>query len=220
MTEEKRSRVLGMILASVSRGVFPQRYLYGHVAKDGETVPDGLIKCTINGTDYVGAVLPQLPEWDKKKHPYALIAYYNCDQKESGSRCARLICSSEPILYTHKRMGLVKVGYEVLGDIRCFGLVTHDVLWDWFFDQKKPYPPINEWVFDVDKECGEHYDERTVIFSTLPNTSSVVDAYMYLIWSNHDVYCTEDSIDRPDQNVLAGKLYHSEAESEYIPIFE
>ena len=74
MTEEKRSRVLGMILASVSRGVFPQRepigYLYGHVAKEGETPTH-----TINGVDYVGAVLPKLPEWDRQKYPYAYIYY-------------------------------------------------------------------------------------------------------------------------------------------------
>lgn len=53
MTDEKRSRVLGMILGSVSRGQFPQRepvaFLYGHVAKEGETPTN-----TTNGVDDVG----------------------------------------------------------------------------------------------------------------------------------------------------------------------
>jgi hypothetical protein len=63
MTEEMRSRVLGMILGSVSRGQFPQRepigYLYGHVAKEGETPTH-----TINGVGYVGVVAPGLPVVD------------------------------------------------------------------------------------------------------------------------------------------------------------
>jgi hypothetical protein len=60
MTDEKRSRVLGMILGSVSRGQFPQRepvaFLYGHVAKEGETPTH-----TINGVGYVGVVAPKIP---------------------------------------------------------------------------------------------------------------------------------------------------------------
>lgn len=76
MTDEKRSRVLGMILGSVSRGQFPQRepvaFLYGHVAKEGETPTH-----TINGVWYVGAVCPDIfkvytPEL-QAEYPFALL---------------------------------------------------------------------------------------------------------------------------------------------------
>lgn len=54
---------MGMYLLGVCspRRAFPQRepigYLYGHIAKDGETPTH-----TINGVDYVGNVLPKAPE--------------------------------------------------------------------------------------------------------------------------------------------------------------
>ena len=75
MTEEMVSRVKGTILGLVSRGQFPQRepvaYLYGHVAKEGETPTH-----TINGVEYVGAVLPALPEYDKTVYQYATLFYH------------------------------------------------------------------------------------------------------------------------------------------------
>lgn len=47
----------------------PVGYLYGHVAKEGETPTH-----TINGVDYVGAVLPDINAvWtDKEKYPFAV----------------------------------------------------------------------------------------------------------------------------------------------------
>lgn len=51
----------------------PIGYFYGHETKDGEEVPDGCIKHTINGVDYVGAVLPKLPEYDADVYPWAVI---------------------------------------------------------------------------------------------------------------------------------------------------
>ena len=49
----------------------PVAYLYGHVAKEGETPTH-----TIDGVGYVGAVLPKLPEWDTVAYPYAVIGYF------------------------------------------------------------------------------------------------------------------------------------------------
>ena len=53
---------------------FPKKkligFLYGHIAQEGETPTH-----TINGVDYVGAVLPKVPEWDKKKYPHAYLRY-------------------------------------------------------------------------------------------------------------------------------------------------
>ena len=61
MTNDMRSRVLGHIMAALSRGTFPTRepvaWLYGHVAKEGETPTH-----TINGVDYVGVVAPKIPQ--------------------------------------------------------------------------------------------------------------------------------------------------------------
>lgn len=63
MTDNMRSRVLGMILGSVSKGQFPQRepvaFFYGHVAKEGETPTH-----PINGVGYVGWIGPKLPDTD------------------------------------------------------------------------------------------------------------------------------------------------------------
>lgn len=68
MTEEMISRVKGMIAALVSRGQFPKRepvaFLYGHVAKEGETPTH-----TINGVEYVGEILPEV----QKTHAYVYI---------------------------------------------------------------------------------------------------------------------------------------------------
>lgn len=50
----------------------PTAFFYGHVAKDGETPTH-----TFDGVDYVGAILPPLPEWDKTLCPYAVIGI--CD---------------------------------------------------------------------------------------------------------------------------------------------
>ena len=49
----------------------PVAYLYGHVAKEGETPTH-----TINGVDYVGAVTPDIDTvWtDKKTYPYCIVA--------------------------------------------------------------------------------------------------------------------------------------------------
>ena len=99
MTEEKRSRVLGMILASVSRGVFPQRepigYLYGHVAKEGETPTHN-----VGGVDYVGVVAPGLPECG---FPYATVEY------ETIMGFAYLCFSSVPLEMAHKENGNIRV---------------------------------------------------------------------------------------------------------------
>jgi hypothetical protein len=46
----------------------PIGYLYGQVAKEGETPTH-----TINGVDYIGEILPKLPKWDDKAYPYAVV---------------------------------------------------------------------------------------------------------------------------------------------------
>jgi hypothetical protein len=55
----------GIGLPKVEKSV---AYLYGHVAKEGETPTH-----TINGVGYVGAVLPKLTDRDKEKYPYVCI---------------------------------------------------------------------------------------------------------------------------------------------------
>ena len=71
----KEGLALGLTGASLPytgdyTGKEPIGFLYGRVAKDGETPTH-----TINGVGYVGAVLPKVPEWDKKKYPHAYIRY-------------------------------------------------------------------------------------------------------------------------------------------------
>lgn len=46
----------------------PVAYLYGHVAKEGETPTH-----TINGVDYVGEILPALPEGIEETYKYKFI---------------------------------------------------------------------------------------------------------------------------------------------------
>ena len=63
----------GYLLSLCSpRRAFPQRepigYLYGHVAKEGET-PTHII----NGVDYVGAALPKVPEVDTREYPHLYV---------------------------------------------------------------------------------------------------------------------------------------------------
>lgn len=49
-------------------GKEPIGFLYGREAKEGET-PTHII----DDVDYVGAILPPLPEWDKTAYPYAFL---------------------------------------------------------------------------------------------------------------------------------------------------
>lgn len=87
-----RSFAMGMLPGAVSRAQFPQAqkepvaYLYGQVAKEGETPTH-----TIDGVGYVGAVLPKLPEWDREAYPYAVIF----QRGGHGLRCA-----SKPWVWT------------------------------------------------------------------------------------------------------------------------
>jgi hypothetical protein len=80
--------MLGYFAGAVIRRMRGQKqktlvgYLYGHVAKEGET-PTHII----DGVGYVGAALPKLPEWDKEKYPYALI--------RDASSQAHLYCFSD-----------------------------------------------------------------------------------------------------------------------------
>lgn len=67
----------GIAIALLSKGrQFPHRepvaFLYGHVAKEGETPTH-----TINGVGYVGVIAPKLPvEWNTDERPYGLIHTY------------------------------------------------------------------------------------------------------------------------------------------------
>ena len=83
---DERSFWLGVSLGLAGKGlppiktaepVEPVAYLYGHIAKEGETVTHP----NINGVDYVGAVLPKLPEWDRAAYPYAFIHYGFTNEK-------------------------------------------------------------------------------------------------------------------------------------------
>lgn len=108
MTEEMRSRVLGAMMACVSRGVFlqpnaePVAFLYGRAPKEGETPTH-----TIDSVDYVGVVLPPLPEWDTEAYPYALIsaAYWAHKQlfcfasAPVGTKGGGVSALTEPISY-------------------------------------------------------------------------------------------------------------------------
>jgi hypothetical protein len=51
----------------------PIGFLYGHVAKEGEEIPNGWIKRTINGVDYVGMVLSDLPASPDETYKYQVI---------------------------------------------------------------------------------------------------------------------------------------------------
>lgn len=63
--------IIGQALKPILwRAKEPIGYLYGHVAKEGETPTH-----TIDGVDYVGVITPKLPEWNKTTHPYAVIGY-------------------------------------------------------------------------------------------------------------------------------------------------
>ena len=80
--------VTGLIMARCSpRRAFykpePIGYLYGHIAKEGEEVPDGCIKRTIDGVDYVGVVAPDIrsvytPEL-QEAYPYAYVCFDDYD---------------------------------------------------------------------------------------------------------------------------------------------
>lgn len=48
----------------------PVAFLYGHIAKEGETPTH-----SINGVDYVGWIGPKLPVYDQSKYKYALLGY-------------------------------------------------------------------------------------------------------------------------------------------------
>lgn len=73
-----QSFLTGLAMALCSRGRIPHRepvaFLYGHVAKEGETPTH-----TINGVGYVGAVLPDIETvWtDKKTYHYAHITRFD-----------------------------------------------------------------------------------------------------------------------------------------------
>lgn len=74
MTDKMRSFLKGLALGLAGKplefapGEEPTAFFYGRVAKEGETPTH-----TFDGVDYVGAILPPLPEWDKTVYPYALI---------------------------------------------------------------------------------------------------------------------------------------------------
>lgn len=89
----------------------PVAYLYGHIAKEGETPTH-----TINGVDYVGAVLPKLPETDL---PYAVLRpSYTANGKVLPPT---LLCSSAPwtgdalgdiVFYSTEGTDIIKAEYD------------------------------------------------------------------------------------------------------------
>lgn len=64
----------------------PVAWLYGHVAKEGETPTH-----TIDGVDYVGVVLPKLPVWNETAYPYAVITARYVTNVDSGAYILRLV---------------------------------------------------------------------------------------------------------------------------------
>jgi hypothetical protein len=68
------SMLMGYRVGQMIRGMRvkkePVAYLYGHVAKEGETPTH-----TIDGVGYVGAVLPKLPDYDAEEYDKAFVSY-------------------------------------------------------------------------------------------------------------------------------------------------
>lgn len=126
---------------------------------------------------YNGVELPALPELPYK---YAVIEYAEVDAIVSGGRLARLICSSEPIIFNPR--GFPTTKHCLLGDVVHFGFANHDAVWGLSFGMVEPYPPINEWV----KIGEEHFDERTEV-------GMVVSASRPK-WANHDVIRNDSGI--------------------------
>ena len=79
MNKQMKDQVKGLMAGLVSKARMPQGkepigWLYGHVAKEGETPTH-----TIDGVGYVGAVLPKLPVVEG--YPYEFIALIHSTQK-------------------------------------------------------------------------------------------------------------------------------------------
>ena len=120
---------------------------------------------------YKNVQLPPLPEWDREKYPYAAIEYAIVGTIVLGGRMARLICSSEPILWNYT----LTSECQLLGDVLYFGYSNHDVVWRLSFGMNEPYPPVDEWF-----KIGEaHFDERTNVSKVVTGTN--------LEWANHDI---------------------------------
>lgn len=92
-----RSRVLGTIIGTLSRGSFPKRepvaFLYGHVAKEGETPTH-----TVGGVGYVGVVAPDI-EGDFVDVTAYNGSYYSLLAQDTTSGEYYLFISNQPWKY-------------------------------------------------------------------------------------------------------------------------
>ena len=77
-----RDWITGIILERCSRAFEPRTpigYLYGHIAREGETIQDGAKEYIINGNRYFGIVAPDIDtQWTdelKVTHPHAVMWY-------------------------------------------------------------------------------------------------------------------------------------------------
>ena len=155
---DKRSFWLGVSLGLAGKGLPPIKtaepigYLYGHVAKEGETPTH-----TINGVDYVGAVLPEcaLPKWSNEIYPYLYIGYKAdypdyLPNKETIIACAY----QSPRKFVEKSYGLI-VENNNNPQEKCF--VKDLTTWiedteDWIYDYYPFYSNTN-----IYKEDGTIY---------------------------------------------------------------
>lgn len=191
MTDKKRSRVLGMILGSVSRGHFPHRepvaFLYGHVAKDGET-PTHII----NGVGYVGVVAPELPERDREAYPYITITTYN------------------NIPY-----------YAYATPDKCYVLDFKTGLYSAFSDgdalRAKLDKDIGIWKPAYDSEATEEgwTESDARLDEDLEYNGKPITP---IVWSNHDIYMFEYETGATYEDESKGTLYL--AASDPIPLYE
>ena len=190
-TRDLRTYCLGIALELMKKALpiskktaEPIGYLYGNIAKKFETPTH-----TINGVDYVGAVLPDIqavytPEL-QKEYPYVVLDHIYLSEAAygAGQRTARMLISNNPFLYRSVSATDNPVGYFALGDVLEFGFVTEGVkpLWGWTFSESYPYPPTDEWV----KTSVEwHTDERIYVHHR---------GSMRLIWTNHEIRKIEDN---------------------------
>lgn len=143
------------------------------------------------GYSYNGVVLPELPEL---LYQYAVIEYAEVDSLVKGGRVARLICSSEPIVYTAS--GILQ-GYNLTGDVSYYGWANDEFVWEWSLGMNVPDAPYDEWV----KMGEDHFGETTFVVEKVSAASPK--------WANHDLYWITSSINQ----VLVSA-------SEPIPVYE
>lgn len=108
------------------------------------------------GYDYNGEILPAPPD---ENYQYVVVEYYDAKAIISGGRLARMICSSEPIMWYQQKTWMGDQGYWLLGDVKIYCFASHEEVWKYgFLEPESASLPLNEWV----KIEDDNYDERTL----------------------------------------------------------